>query len=168
MLFLTFMHAYLIFKCKVPVKRNTSSQYYRCQFCCREFLDAHHGLSILWTLCNSRKNFATEFVKIVWSIMFPQFLHAFQLSSTSAAIFILLSFHLSLIDKSVSNCYQFLTTWYNYLPLCTEISNTFKFDNIWWCPGSGTAHFWASNVNLFSYSGFYFLICMWYNTILLL
>ena len=108
----------------------------------------HIRLSILWTLCNSGKNFTTDFVKIVSSVMFPQFLHAFQLSSTSAAIFIFLSFYLSLNDKSVSNCCQFLIIWYNYLPLCNEISNTFKLDNIWWCPGSGTAHFCASLVNL--------------------
>ena len=84
---------------------------------------AHHQLLMLWTLCNSGKNFATDFVKIISPVMFSQFLHAFQLSSTSAAIFILLSFHSSLNDKSVSNCYQFLTTRYNYLSLFNEICN---------------------------------------------
>ena len=74
---------------------------------------AHHQLSILWTLWNSGKNFATDFVKIISSVMFTQFLHAFQLSSTSTAIFILLSFYLSLNDKSVSN----------YLLLFNEICN---------------------------------------------
>ena len=124
MLFLTFMHTSLIFKCKMLVKRNTSFQWSWCKFCCGEFFDAHHRLSILWTLRNSGKKLATVSAKIVSSVMFPQFLHAFQLLSTSGAIFFLLSLN----DKSVSNCYQFLTTWYNNLPLCNEISNTFKFD----------------------------------------
>ena len=30
-----------------------------------------------------------------------------------------------------------------------SLTNTFKFDNIWWCPGSGTAHVWVFLVNLF-------------------
>ena len=89
----------------------------------------HHGKNIF------------NFVKIVSSVMFSCFLHAFHLLFTSAGIFILLSFHLSWNDKSVSNCYQFFTAWYKHFPLCNEISNTFKFDNTWWYPGSGTAHF---------------------------